>query len=244
MVIAIRMRQYLPMFPRTALVTGGASGIGAAIVELLRNEGADVQLLDIADGFDVSDAKEWDRVGEVELACLNAGVTTGEQDVTRLSDDAYRRILGANLDGVVFGVRRLAAVMMPGSAIVATASLAGLVPSPEDPIYTLTKHAVIGFVRSVAPQLEERGITINAIAPGFVETPLIDSAPFTAAGFPLLQPDAVAQAALIAARSGQTGQVWVVQPGRDPLEFRFPNVPGPRDASGESVGAPPTQLSS
>jgi NAD(P)-dependent dehydrogenase (short-subunit alcohol dehydrogenase family) len=242
MVIAIRMRQYLPMFPRTALVTGGASGIGAAIVELLRNEGADVQLLDIADGFDVSDAKEWDRVGEVELACLNAGVTTGEQDVTRLSDDAYRRILGANLDGVVFGVRRLAAVMMPGSAIVATASLAGLVPSPEDPIYTLTKHAVIGFVRSVAPQLEERGITINAIAPGFVETPLIDSAPFTAAGFPLLQPDAVAQAALIAARSGQTGQVWVVQPGRDPLEFRFPNVPGPRDASGGSVGAPPTEL--
>jgi NAD(P)-dependent dehydrogenase (short-subunit alcohol dehydrogenase family) len=242
MVIAIRMRQYLPMFPRTALVTGGASGIGAAIVELLRNEGADVQLLDIADGFDVSDAKEWDRVREVELACLNAGVTTGEQDVTRLSDDAYRRILGANLDGVVFGVRRLAAVMMPGSAIVATASLAGLVPSPEDPIYTLTKHAVIGFVRSVAPQLEERGITINAIAPGFVETPLIDSAPFTAAGFPLLQPDAVAQAALIAARSGQTGQVWVVQPGRDPLEFRFPNVPGPRDASGGSVGAPPTEL--
>jgi NAD(P)-dependent dehydrogenase (short-subunit alcohol dehydrogenase family) len=242
MVIAIRMRQYLPMFPRTALVTGGASGIGAAIVELLRNEGADVQPLDIADGFDVSDAKEWDGVGEVELACLNAGVTTGEQDVTRLSDDAYRRILGANLDGVVFGVRRLAAVMMPGSAIVATASLAGLVPSPEDPIYTLTKHAVIGFVRSVAPQLEERGITINAIAPGFVETPLIDSAPFTAAGFPLLQPDAVAQAALIAARSGQTGQVWVVQPGRDPLEFRFPNVPGPRDASGGSVGAPPTEL--
>ena len=240
MVSAIRMRQYLPMFPRTALVTGGASGIGAAIVELLRSEGADVQALDIADGFDVSDAKAWDAVGEVELVCLNAGVTTGEQNVTRLSDDAYRRILGANLDGVVFGVRRLAAVMTPGSAIVATASLAGLVPSPEDPIYTLTKHAVIGFVRSVAPQLEERGITINAIAPGFVETPLIDSAPFTAAGFPLLQPEAVAQAALIAARSGETGQVWVVQPGREPLEFRFPNVPGPRDASGGSVGAPPT----
>ena len=78
--------------------------------------------------------------------------------------------------------------MEPGSAIVATASLAGLVPSPADPIYTLTKHAVIGFVRSVAPQLEERGIRINAVAPGFVETPLIDAAPFIAAGFPLLQP--------------------------------------------------------
>jgi NAD(P)-dependent dehydrogenase (short-subunit alcohol dehydrogenase family) len=243
MVIAIRMRQYPPMFPRTALVTGSASGIGAAIVDLLRSEGADVQALDLTDGFDVSDAHAWDGVSAVELACLNAGVTTGEQDVSRLSDDAYRRILGANLDGVVFGVRRLATVMEPGSAIVATASLAGLVPSPEDPIYTLTKHAVIGFVRSVAPQLEERGIRINAVAPGFVETPLIDSAPFAEAGFPLLQPEDVARAVLDAARSDETGQVWVVQPGREPLRFRFPNVPGPRDASGASVGAPPHHLS-
>jgi NAD(P)-dependent dehydrogenase (short-subunit alcohol dehydrogenase family) len=239
MVIAIRMRQYPPMFPRTALVTGGASGIGAAIVDLLRSEGAEVQALDLAGGFDVSDPQVWEAVGAVELACLNAGVTTGEQDVSRLSDDAYRRILGANLDGVVFGVRRLATVMEQGSAIVATASLAGLVPSPADPIYTLTKHAVIGFVRSVAPQLEERGIRINAVAPGFVETPLINAAPFADAGFPLLQPEDVAQAALAAARSSETGQVWVVQPGREPLQFRFPNVPGPRDASGASVGAPP-----
>ena len=233
------MRQYLPMFPRTALVTGSASGIGAAIVDLLRSEGADVQALDLAGGFDVSDAHAWETVGAVELACLNAGVTTGEQDVSRLSDDAYRRILGANLDGVVFGVRRLASVMEPGSTIVATASLAGLVPSPEDPIYTLTKHAVIGFVRSVAPQLEERGIRINAVAPGFVETPLIDTARFVAAGFPLLRPEEVAQAVLAAARSSDTGQVWVVQPGREALQFRFPNVPGPRDASGAGVGAPP-----
>jgi NAD(P)-dependent dehydrogenase (short-subunit alcohol dehydrogenase family) len=239
MVIAMRMGQYAPMLPRTALVTGSASGIGAAIVDLLRDEGAEVQALDLADGFDVSDPQAWETVGAVELACLNAGVTTGEHDVSRLSDDAYRRILGANLDGVVFGVRRLADVMEPGSAIVATASLAGLVPSPADPIYTLTKHAVVGFIRSVAPQLEERGIRINAVAPGFVETPLIDTAPFTAAGFPLLQPRAVAQAVLGAARSSETGQVWVVQPGREPLPFRFPNVPGPRDASGASVGAPP-----
>jgi NAD(P)-dependent dehydrogenase (short-subunit alcohol dehydrogenase family) len=227
------------MFPRTALVTGGASGIGAAIVDLLRDQGADVQVLDLADGFDVSVPQSWETVGAVELACLNAGVTTGEQDVSRLSDDAYERTLGANLDGVVFGVRRLARVMEPGSAIVATASLAGLVPSPDDPIYTLTKHAVIGFVRSVAPQLEERGIRINAVAPGFVETPLIDSTPFRSAGFPLLQPEEVARAVVAAARSSETGQVWVVQPGREPLRFRFPNVPGPRDASGASVGAPP-----
>jgi NAD(P)-dependent dehydrogenase (short-subunit alcohol dehydrogenase family) len=239
MVIAIWMRQYPPMFPRTALVTGGASGIGAATVDLLRSEGTEVESLDLAGGFDVSDAKAWETVGAVELACLNAGVVTGEHDVTRLSDDAYRRILGVNLDGIVFGVRRLASVMEPGSAIVATASLAGLVPSPEDPVYTLTKHAVIGFVRSVAPQLKERGIRINAVAPGFVETPLIDTSRFTDAGFPLLRPEAVALAVLTAARSNETGQVWVVQPGREPLQFNFPNVPGPRDASGASVGAPP-----
>jgi NAD(P)-dependent dehydrogenase (short-subunit alcohol dehydrogenase family) len=239
MVIAIWMRQYPPMFPRTALVTGGASGIGAATVDLLRSEGTEVESLDLAGGFDVSDAKAWETVGAVELACLNAGVVTGEHDVTRLSDDAYRRILGVNLDGIVFGVRRLASVMEPGSAIVATASLAGLVPSPEDPVYTLTKHAVIGFVRSVAPQLKERGMRINAVAPGFVETPLIDTSRFTDAGFPLLRPEAVALAVLTAARSNETGQVWVVQPGREPLQFHFPNVPGPRDASGASVGAPP-----
>jgi len=234
------MRQYLSMFPRSALVTGGASGIGAALVDLLRNEGAEVQVLDLADGFDVSDPRAWESVGAVELACLNAGVITGEHDVSRLSDDAYRRILGANLDGVVFGVRRLAGVMERGSSIVVTASLAGLIPEARDPIYTLTKHAVIGFVRSVAPQLEERGIRINAVAPGFVETPLIDSAPFADAGFPLLHPEDVAQATLAAARSSETGQVWVVQPGREPLRFRFPNVPGPRDPSGASVGVPPT----
>jgi NAD(P)-dependent dehydrogenase (short-subunit alcohol dehydrogenase family) len=239
----MRMGQYAPMFPRTALVTGGASGIGAAIVDHLRGEGAEVQVLDLADGFDVSDPRAWETIASVELACLNAGVTTGEQDMTKLSDAAYRRILGANLDGVVFGVRRLADIMEPGSAIVATASLAGLVPSPADPIYTLTKHAVVGFVRSVAPQLEERGIRINAVAPGFVETSLIDTRPFVAAGFPLLQPQAVAQAVVGAARSRETGQVWVVQPGREPLAFRFPNVPGPRNASGRSVGVPP-QLTS
>jgi len=234
------MRQYLSMFPRSALVTGGASGIGAALVDLLRSEGAEVQVLDLADGFDVSDPRAWESVGAVELACLNAGVITGEHDVSRLSDDAYRRILGANLDGVVFGVRRLAGVMERGSSIVVTASLAGLIPEARDPIYTLTKHAVIGFVRSVAPQLEERGVRINAVAPGFVETPLIDSAPFADAGFPLLHPEDVAQATLAAARSSETGQVWVVQPGREPLRFRFPNVPGPRDPSGASVGVPPT----
>jgi NAD(P)-dependent dehydrogenase (short-subunit alcohol dehydrogenase family) len=239
----MRMRQYPPMFPRTALVTGGASGIGAAIVELLRSEGAAVDVRDLRDGFDASDPRSWDDVGAVDLACLNAGVVTGEIDVARLGDDAYRRVVGVNVDGVVFGVRRLAEAMERGGAIVATASLAGLTPLENDPIYSLTKHAVIGFVRSVAPQLAERGIRINAVAPGIADTPMIDGPLRTAveaAGFPLLKPADVARAVLIAARSEDTGQVWAVQPGREPIQFRFPNVPGPRDPSGGRVGPPPS----
>jgi NAD(P)-dependent dehydrogenase (short-subunit alcohol dehydrogenase family) len=230
------------MFPRTALVTGGASGIGAALVGLLRAEGADVQSLDLADGFDVADPSAWAAVGPVELACLNAGVTTGETDVCDVSDERYRRIRGANLDGVVYGVRRLAAVLEPGSAIVVTASLAGLVAAPPDPVYTLTKHGVVGFVRAVAPQLAERGVRIGAVAPGFVDTPLLAAGRnrFVEAGFPLLQPDEVARAIVAAGRSDSTGQVWIVQPGREPVPFHFPNVPGPRDASGAEVGLPPS----
>ena len=74
-----------------------------------------------------------------------------------LTDDQYRRAMGVNVDGVVFGVRRLDRVMPTGSTIIVTASLAGLTAIPDDPIYGLTKHAVVGFVRSVAPQLRSAG---------------------------------------------------------------------------------------
>ena len=229
------------MFPESALVTGGRSGIGAAIVAQFEAEGTDVEVLDLADGFDVSDPAAWKDVGPVDLACLNAGVTTGTADVLDLTDEQYRRAVGVNVDGVVYGVRHLARVMKPGSAIVATASLAGLVAVDDEPIYALTKHAVVGFVRSVAAQLAERGIRINMVNPGFADTPMVDGQlreRLEAGGFPLLRADDVATAVLHAARSDETGQAWVVQPGREPIKFRFPNVPGPRGPSGETIGAP------
>ena len=216
---------------RTALVTGGASGIGAATAALLEAEGCEVRSLDLATGFDVADAAAWEEVWPVDFAFLNAGVSTGQPAIAELTDALYRRAVSANVDGVVFGVRRMARVMEPGSSIVATASLAGLMAMPLDPIYSLTKHAVVGFVRAVAPQLAERGISINALCPSFADTPIVGEELrgwVAEQGWELIPAERVAEAALAAARSEDTGQAWVVQIGREPLVYEFRGVPGPR----------------
>ena len=212
------------MFPETALVTGGASGIGRALVDRLEAEGASVRVLDLADGFDVGDPAAWESVDAVQLACLNAGVVSGVEDVRELSDERYRRVVATNCDGVVRGVRRLARVMEPGGAIVVTASLAGLTTMERDPLYAATKHFVVGFVRSVARQLGELGLTIDAVCPAIVDTPMLGEARerARASGFVLLQPEEIADAVLAAARDGSTGQCWTCIPGRPPERHEFP----------------------
>jgi NAD(P)-dependent dehydrogenase (short-subunit alcohol dehydrogenase family) len=226
----------------TAIVTGGASGIGAALVSRLRSEGLDVRSLDLVTGFDVTDPEAWEDVGQVDVACLNAGVLGGPSDPAELTLDGYRRAIGVNVDGVVLGVRRLARVMPDGGRIVCTASLAGLTAVPDDPVYALTKHAVVGFVRSVAPALAARGVSINAVCPGFADTAMVAGTAreaLASAGFPLLMPAEVAEAAWVALTSDETGHAWVVQPGRPALDFRFPTLPGPRVDGERSVGMPP-----
>ena len=227
--------------PPSALVTGSAGGLGRALVERLEREGAEVLELDLVSGFDVSDPTAWQSIDRVDLACLNAGVTTSTPAITELTADEYQRVVGVNVDGVVYGVRRLAREMRKGDAIVVTSSLAGLTGVESDPIYALTKHAVIGLVRSVASQLAERGIRINAVCPGFVDTPMVTGELRTSleeAGFPLLAPESVAEAVLRAARSERTGEAWVVQPGRDPEPYRFRGIPGPRVPGAEGVAPP------
>jgi NAD(P)-dependent dehydrogenase (short-subunit alcohol dehydrogenase family) len=209
-----------------ALITGGRGGIGRAIAAALGD--ADVVLLDLPD-FDVGDPAAWRGLeGAFDAAFLNAGVITGETDIAALTDEQYSRAVGANVDGVVFGVRECAARLMPnGGSIVATASLAGLMAAPLDPVYALTKHAVVGFVRSVAPHLVARGIRINALCPGFTDTAIVLDEVRGDLPAPLMEPSFVAGAALEALRSEETGGAWVVQPNRI-VQFRFPNVPGPR----------------
>ena len=221
------------MFPETAVVTGAAGGIGRALVAALEADGASVRGLDLTSGFDVSDPQEWLDVRPADLVCLNAGVLAkGDGTI-----DDYRRILGVNVDGVVFGMQALAPRMRPGSAFVVTASLAGLIPMPSDPLYVLTKHAVVGYSRSMAEVLEPRGIRVNLVCPGIVRTPMTEPEQdkLDAAGFPLMEPEQIAEAVLVAGRSELTGQAWVCQPGREPTLFRFPNVPGPRVEGAEGM---------
>ena len=105
------------MFPETAVVTGATGGIGRAIVAALEGQGTAVRGLDLVDGFDVSDPEVWEDVEPADLVCLNAGVLSSGDG----SLEDYRRILGVNVDGVVFGVQALAPKLRDGSAFVVTA---------------------------------------------------------------------------------------------------------------------------
>src|SRR5579862_9226425 len=240
---------------KVAVVTGAASGIGLASARRMAGLGAVVVAVDI-DGAgaeraakelsgtavhaDVSRVEDWARIvevanglGGIDVALLNAGVTTGQEDIAALDEADYRRIMGVNVDGVVYGTRAVVPSMAAkgGGAIVATSSLAGLIAFPGDPVYTLTKHAVIGFVRALAPRLGEQNITINAVCPSLVDTPLIDGPirdVLTESGFPLIEPDDVAEAVLTCIAGSESGQAYFVQLGWEPTAYRFGRPPGPR----------------
>ena len=241
---------------KAALVTGGASGIGLATVKRFLDGGAQVTVVDLRPPAedvayieaDVGDSAAWpviveqavQRMGGIDIGFLNAGVTTGEGAVEKVTDDQYRRIMRVNLDQVFYGVRELVPAMTGrgGGWIVATASLAGLVGVPPDPIYGATKHAVVGLVRSLGPVLEQQGIRLNAICPGFTDTPLLDTDGGEALrqmGFPLLNAERIADAVMIALESGAAGLCYPIQPGRDIVPYRFAGVPGARTETGEST---------
>ncbi len=239
---------------RVALITGAAGGIGAAVARACAARGDRVVIADLDTDNGPRLAKELGAIfvttdvsdpaasiaaveaaegsfGRLDLVMLNAGIGLLEGPVERIPIETYRRMVAVNVDGVFFGLQAAVPALRRagGGSIVATASLAGLVPTPPTPIYGLTKHAVVGLVRSAAISLAEQGITVAAIAPGFADTAIIarDLHKFREANFPLLTADEVA-AVVLEAFDGPAGAIWPIQPGRESEPYAFRGVPGPR----------------
>lgn len=240
---------------KVALVTGGANGLGRATAARLAGAGAKVVIADIEAGpgseaaqeigaefieTDVSRSEANDAAvalavkefGGLDLAFLNAGIASDCGLIEHFELDTYRRAMGVNLDGVVFGLNAVVPVMREGGGgtIVATSSLAGLAPVPFDPIYAANKHAVIGLTRSLGPVLAPESIHFNAICPGFADTRIIDpiKGGLTEGGIPVIPVETVVDAVIGLFGLEAGGECHFVQAGMEPQEFRFRNVPGPR----------------
>jgi NAD(P)-dependent dehydrogenase (short-subunit alcohol dehydrogenase family) len=175
--------------------------------------------------------------GGLDIVALNAGVATGTSLGDGFDPAAYRRAMAINLDGVVYGVQAALPALRArgGGDIVATASLAGLEPTPVDPIYSATKAAVVALVRALGTSLAAQGLRVNGLCPGFADTAIVDELRpmLAAADVPLLETSTVVDAFLAALTSGRSGECWYVQPGRPSEPFRFPRVPGIRRATVE-----------
>jgi NAD(P)-dependent dehydrogenase (short-subunit alcohol dehydrogenase family) len=245
--------------PKTALITGGASGFGAEVARQLARRGDDVVLLDVDEEggrrvadelggtFLRCDVSDFDEVmattaeaekayGGLDLFFLNAGIATpfglgDDFDVVR-----YRRAMGINLDGVVYGVHAALPALRRrgGGAIVCTASMAGLTAVPFDPIYGANKHAVVGLVRALGPALAPQNITINAFCPGFAETKIIGPIKdlLQQSGVPIIPVETAGRAVLQAFDDGETGQAYLLQAGLDPMVYKFRGIPGPKNPDG------------
>jgi NAD(P)-dependent dehydrogenase (short-subunit alcohol dehydrogenase family) len=252
------------------LITGAASGFGKEVARQLVRRGEQVVLVDVndAEGQAVADelgapylhcdvsnydevmtttAQAEEVVGGLDGFFLNAGISSGFGLGPDFDLGKYRRAMGINLDGVVFGVQAAIPALQRrgGGAIVCTASMAGLTGTPFDPVYGANKHAVVGLVRALGPALQPMGIRVNAFCPGFAETKIITDIRehLTGAGVPIIPVEKAGASVLQIFDSADTGQAWLLQAGRDVMPYNFRGIPGPLAADGARAGAlDPTEL--
>ena len=167
---------------RTALITGGASGLGAAAAERLAAEGLRVVTADLSGTpdlhLDVTDvdavARATEEVGPVDVLVNSAGIVGPNKPLLETTPEEWRRVYEVNVLGTVNSMR----AFVPGmrdrgwGRVVNIASMAGKDGNPNLSVYSATKAAVIGLTKSVGKELASTGVLVNAIAPGVIETPM------------------------------------------------------------------------
>jgi 2-dehydro-3-deoxy-L-rhamnonate dehydrogenase (NAD+) len=177
---------------RVALVTGGSSGIGAAVAQRLLAEGARVASLDLAEqapegvvgiAGDVSSsadveaavARVTSELGPVDVLVCSAGITGGSLRTVDVGDDEWRRVFAINSDGVFFCNRAVVGGMTERGygRIVNVASIAGKEGNPMAAAYSASKASVIAMTKAIGKDLAGTGVLVNAIAPAVIETPIL-----------------------------------------------------------------------
>jgi 2-dehydro-3-deoxy-L-rhamnonate dehydrogenase (NAD+) len=177
---------------RTALVTGGAGDIGAAVARRLRSGGAKVAAFDIReaelDGVlsipgDVTRSEDIEgavrrvehELGPLDVMVCAAGVSGESLPTVEVSDGEWHRVFAINCDGVFFGDRAAARVMVPRGygRIVNVASIAGKEGNPMASAYSASKAAVIAMTKSIGKDLAESGVLVNCVAPAVIETRML-----------------------------------------------------------------------
>src|SRR6266481_9576694 len=173
------MSNYYAFEGRVALVTGGASGIGAATVERLRAGGADVHIFDLANGDDVRDSAQLnaavERLPRLDVLVCSAGVGGDSLHTEDVSDEEWNRVHAINLNGVFYANRAAIPKKKENSygRIVNVASIAGKEGNPMAGAYSSSKAAVITLTKAIGKDVAGSGVLVNCVAPAVIDTPIL-----------------------------------------------------------------------
>jgi NAD(P)-dependent dehydrogenase (short-subunit alcohol dehydrogenase family) len=189
---------------RVAVVTGAAGVIGTATMRLLAERGARIVAVDrkpqdlqtavrdlpataqalaiTADVTSEGDVAEYvrtavDKFGTIDVFYNNAGIEGDIAPITRYSLETFRKVIDVNVVGVFLGLKHVLPVMLKQNkgSIINTASIAGLIGSPEVAVYSASKHAVIGLTKSAAQECTATGVRVNCVCPGLIDSRMLSA---------------------------------------------------------------------